>query len=132
MSYNDFLMAMSQMSSKKKARVVIDNHLIFIEALKEKNRWNMFTKVFHSSGHLPLSVQDCLTSAEFLRWQYHGAYLKLDVMTQSVYLVNEVEMAIGKYIPFRQHLNEFLVAADEWKETFECFAESDQIYTEII
>ena len=129
MSYNAFLIAMSQMASKKKARVVVNDHLIFIEALNRKNRWKMFTKVFHSSGYIPPSVQDCLASAEFLRWQYQGAYLKLDPLTQSLYLVKEIEMPVGKYIPFRHHLNEFIVAADEWKETLECFAENDRVYT---
>ncbi len=127
MSYNAFLIAVSQMAGKKKARVVVDNHLIFIEELKKKNRWNMFTKVFHSNGYLPPSVQDCLTSAGALRWQCRGPYLRLDAMTQSVYLVNEVEMPVGKYIPFRLHLNEFLAAANEWKKTLECFAKNDRI-----
>ncbi len=117
---------MSQLAGKKKARIVIDNHLIFIDALKKKNRWSLFTKVFDSDGYLPPSVQDCLSSAEFMRWQHGGAYLKVDALTQSIYLMNEIEMERGKYIPFRRHITNFVTAADEWKETLEMFAENDR------
>lgn len=129
MSYSSFLIALGQMAGKKKARVLVNNHLIFIEALSKKNRWKVFTKVFHLDGYIPPSIQDCLSSAEALRWQYQGAYLKLDTKSQSVYLVSEVEMPIGKYIPFRRHLNAFIGASEEWRETLESFAQSDRLYT---
>ncbi len=128
MSYSSFLIAAGQMSSKKKARIEVNDHLIFIEALPQKGRWSLFTKVFHLDGYIPPSVQDCLSGAEYLRWQHEGAYLKVDAVSQSVYFVQEVEMPVGKYIPFRRHLNAFMDAADEWRETIQSFAQSDHVY----
>lgn len=127
MSYQAFLIAMSQTASNRKARFVINNQLVWMEALPKKDRWSLFTKIFHVDDCLPSSIQDCLTSSDFMRWQYQGAYLKYDAATDSIYLVNEVVMPAGKYIPFRRHLNEFLNAADEWKRALDSLAQKDCI-----
>jgi hypothetical protein len=60
-----------------------------------------------------------------LRWQNSGAYLKLDPLTYSVYLFQEVEMEEGKYIPFKHHLSNFSMVAEEWRSILRDFAEKD-------
>lgn len=125
MSYDAFLLVMSQLAGNRKARVVIDENVIFFEAFQKKNRLKIYTKVFNGDGYLPKSVRSCVSSSGILQWQNRGAYLKLDSLTDSVLLVQEVEMEEGKYIPFKHHLSDFSTVAQEWKEILQDFASKD-------
>jgi hypothetical protein len=127
MSYNAFLIAMSQLASKKKARIVIQGHLIEIEASKKKNRWNLSTTVFSEDGFIPLSIRSSLSSVGSFRWQTQGPHLKLDPISNSVVLLDEVEMPEGKFIPFRHQLNRFAHAVEEWKEILRSLADQDHM-----
>ena len=125
MSYDAFLVVMSQLAGHRKARVVINGDVIFFEASEKKNQWTLFTKVFTGEGFLPRSVRSCVSSGGILRWQGEGAYLKLDVSSHCVYLIQEIQMQEGKYIPFRHYLSDFLNIAEEWKEILQDIAEGD-------
>jgi hypothetical protein len=119
MSYDAFLLVMSQLAGKRKARVVIQSRVIFFEMSQKKNRCILYTKVYSGEGALPKSVRSCFVSSQLLRFQSRGTYLKLDPSAGCIYLFREVEMQMGKYIPFRDHLEDFSLAASEWKETFQ-------------
>lgn len=125
MSYDAFLLVMSQLAGKRKARVVIDSEVIFFEASQKKSHYTLYTKVYSGDGYLPKNVRSCVSSSGLLRWQQSGAYLKLDPFTHSVYLFQEIEMEGGKYIPFRHHLSDFSMVAAEWREILQDFARRD-------
>lgn len=125
MSYEAFLLVMSQLAGNKKARVVVRENVIFFEKSDKEHQLILYTKVYFGEDDLPHSVRSCLSSNGVLRWQHNGAYLKLDPPSNSVYLLEEVQMEDGKYIPFRHHLNNFSAIADEWKEILQEMAERD-------
>jgi hypothetical protein len=125
MSYDAFLLVMSQLAGNRKARVVIQGNVIFFETSKKKNHLTLYTKVYAGDGYLPKSVCSCVSSNGMLRWQHNGAYLKLDPLFHSVYLFKEIEIEEGKYIPFKHHLSDFSTVVAEWKEILQEFAEKD-------
>jgi hypothetical protein len=125
MSYDAFLVIMSQLAGHRKARVVINGEVIFFEPSEKKNHWTLYTKVFVGEGFIPKSVRACVSSGGILRWQANGAYLKLDIPSHCVYLIQEVEMQDGKYIPFKHYLSDFSAVADEWREILQDIAEGD-------
>jgi hypothetical protein len=131
MSYGAFLLVMSQLVDKRKARVVIQSEVVFFEIAQKKNHYILYTKVYSGEGYLPKNVRSCFASSGMWRWQSKGAYLKLDVSTSSVYVFQEVEMQKGKYIPFRDHLNAFSSVASEWREIFQDFARKDYAFLPI-
>ncbi len=124
MSYNAFLLVMNQLAGNKKARIVMQGNVIFFEATG-KNRLKISTIVYSGDDYLPKSVHSCVSSQGVLRWQHRGAYLQLDRQTHSVFLIEEIEIEEGKYIPFRNHLSDFSMVAAEWKEILREFSESD-------
>lgn len=131
MSYNAFLLVMSQWMSKKKAHLVIQGHVIFFESSLKKNHVKLSTQVFSGENHLPPGIRACVSSYGEFRWQKGGAYLKLDLKTHSILLIEEVEMEKGKYIPFKQRLSAFLSAAVEWKEILQEIAEKDYSFVRL-
>jgi hypothetical protein len=125
MSYESFLMVTSQLAGSRKARAVIDGEVVFFDASEKKNRWTLYTKVFCGDGYLPKDVRACVSSSGVLRWQQMGAYLKLDPLTHSVYLFQDVEMEEGKYIPFKHNVDHFCMVANEWRDILKGFADND-------
>ena len=126
MSYKAFLIVMSQLAGNRKARVIVQGNTIFFEKIK-KNHWIVYTPVYSGDDYLPPSVRSCVPSHGTLRWQNKGAYLKLDPLSHSVYLFEEIELEEGKYIPFKHHLSNFSSIAAEWKEILQDFAERDSV-----
>lgn len=116
---------MSQLSGKRKARVVIQDEFIFFEPSPKENHFTIYTKVYSGEGYLPQAIRSCVSSSGVLRWQESGAYLKLDPLTHSVYLFQEVQMEMGKYIPFKHFLGDFCKVSAEWRDIFKEFAEKD-------
>jgi hypothetical protein len=128
MSYDAFLLVMSQLAGKKKARVVIQGLVIFFEPSHKQNHWVLSTQIFSGEGYLPSSVRSCVSSGGMLRWQHRGAYLKLDPKTHSVHLIEEIQMEENQYIPFKSYLNEFLSVATEWKDILHELADRDSVF----
>ncbi len=131
MSYDAFLLVMSQLAGKRKARVVLKGEVIFFETSPKKNHWVLYTKVFSGDGYLPKDVRSCVSSSGVLRWQHSGAYLKLDPLTHSVFLFQEIEMEKDKYIPFKHHLSDFSMVAAEWREILQDFAKRDHSFVHV-
>lgn len=127
MAYDVFLLVMSQLAGRRKARVVIQGEVVFFEVSDKKNRLIFSTKIFSGDGDLPPSVRSCVFSNGVLRWQQNGAFLKLDPNIHCVSLVQEVEMEKNKYLPFRRHLEDFCGIASEWREILRGFAEQDEM-----
>lgn len=129
MSYQAFLVVMSQLAGNQKARAVIDGNVVFFESsFQKKNRMKIYTKVFDGDGYLPKSVRSCLSSSGTLRWHHGGACLKLDPKAHCVWLIEEFEMTEGKYIPFRNALGDFSLAVEEWKQTLQEIAAKDHSF----
>ena len=125
MLHQSFLLVMSQLASKRKARVTIQNEEIFFQATEKKNHYVLYTKVYSGDGYLPSQIRSMVSSSGVLRWQQSGAYLKLDPLTYSVFLFQEVQMEEGKYIPFKRLMNDFCEVSAEWREILKSFAEKD-------
>jgi hypothetical protein len=126
MSYYDaFLTILTQLAGKKRARVVVQGSVIFIESAGgKKDRWAVSTRVFSGEGYLPRSVKECVSSSGLLKWQERGAYLHLDPAEQAIYLVHEIDSS-PKYVPFKYMMNDFVTVANEWREILEDFASRD-------
>ena len=131
MSYEAFLLVMSQLVGNKKARVVVQDNVIFFEKSDKEDSLTLYTQVYLGEDSLPNSVRACVPSSGLLRWQCNGAYLKLDPLSHSVYLFEEIPMEDGKYIPFRHHLSRFSDAANEWKEILQEIADRDSASNQI-
>ena len=122
MEYNAFLLFLNQISSQRKAKVVIQGSVIFIEKSCHTGHWSISTKILANS-----SLGSYLSRGSF-RWQENGAYLKIDRETQSVYLVQEI-ISSKKYIPFKHVMQDFASVAEEWKEILEgCSAQENLMF----
>lgn len=108
MSYTHFLLTHHQLSTSRKARIVVDGHPIFVEESPCTKKWTLRTEV-HPNHH-----PDVVRS---LRWQERGAYLQQDRETETVQLIQEIPSS-KKYIFFRQFLHDFANVANEWREIF--------------
>ncbi len=125
MSYVAFLVVMSQLDTKKQARILIKRNEILIEPSKKKDKWMLYTKVYSGDPMIPRSVRSCISTSGVFRWQHRGAYLKLDADTHSVFLTEEVEMERGKYLPFKHRISDFAMVAEEWREILQEFSDRD-------
>lgn len=130
MEYEDFLLMMSQLSSQKKARIVVQGSVYFIETTSKKNKWLISTQLFEGSNSLPSTVNQCVSSCGTLRWDFGGAYLKLDRDESNLYLMQEIETD-AKYVPFRYLMSDFIDIAEEWKEILDDFSQRDHTSTRI-
>ena len=128
MSYKAFLLVMSQLAVRKTARVVFEDNTIFFEATEENDRLKFQTKVYGGEGYIPPSVRACVSSGGTLRWQESGAYLQLEESSFSIHLIQEAEMQMGKFVPFRNTLSDFSRVADEWREILQELDEKDCSY----
>jgi hypothetical protein len=117
MHFKEFLILTHQLSSKKRATFVVDGYLVAIEATNKKNCWKISTKICHVENPLSSTLQDCLRGTDLFRWNRSGPFLMQDPSTGSIYLVKEIEMPLGKFIPFRHHLNAFQASISEWCDT---------------
>ena len=125
MSYETFLLFITQMDSQRKAKVVIQGSVIFIESSQKKDNWNLSTKILRRENkNFPSFARDCISYTGLLKCQGRGAYLKLDSETNSIYLVQEI-ISSKKYLPFKYLIQDFASVAHEWKEILEEFSARD-------
>ena len=83
-------MFLDQITSQKKAKVVIQGSVIFIETSNHTGHWSLSTRILDNRS------KDPSLSRDSLRWQQRGAYLKTDPDTDSIYLVPDI--VTGKQI----------------------------------
>ncbi len=126
MEYSAFLLFLSQISSQRKAKVVIQGSVIFIEKSCHTGHWSISTKILGSRTKQLNSLLGPYLLRGSLRWQERGAYLKMDEETQSVYLVQEV-LSSKKYISFKSLIQDFASVASEWKEIFEAGSDEENL-----
>lgn len=123
MSYHSFLYLLSQIGSQNKAKIIVEDHTIFIERDPETNGWNLSTNLFRvDRKNFSYGAWQCLSQGGSLRWQKKGAYLKHDRDTSSIYLVQEI-LSSKKYLPFKHLIQDFTSIAREWKEILEGFVQ---------
>lgn len=116
MSYDLFLLVMSQLSTKRKASIVLHGNVISIETQEKANQWKLSTPIYCGDECIPQAVRACVSSNGTLRWQVGGPYVKLSPKSHSVLLIQEISLEKGKYLPFKHHLNDFQKVAEEWRE----------------
>ncbi len=118
MEYNAFLVFLNQIANQKKAKVVVQGSVIFIETSSHKGQWNLSTKILGTELKRIQKSLGLPMSKGSLKWQGKGAYLKADPETDSLYLMQEI-ISSSKYIPFRHVIQDFASVASEWKEILE-------------
>jgi hypothetical protein len=119
MNYNIYLFLLHQLSFKKKAQCVVQGNVIFIEAKPKTKYWEISTKLVDGQlQKIPSFLKDSLTSRGILKWQERGAYLRLDPVSNHLYLIQDVK-ASNKYIPLKYLINDFAKVATEWKNLIE-------------
>ncbi len=123
MSHQAFLMALSQMTSHQKARIMVDEHIILIN--EGPRGWNFSTEVFSVEGKLPSSISSCISPSGRIHVPHQGPYLTCDADHQAIVLIWEAVLEKGKYLPFRDHLKVFIEAAVEWRETLQMLADRE-------
>lgn len=127
MCHESFLLVLSQLAQRNKARIVKQGSVIFVETLPVSKKWKLSTPVYSGQGYIPHSVRECVgSSSGTLRFQSEGAYLKLDEETHNVNLIQEIESSV-KYVPFRYSMRDFAKVAEEWREILDEFARRDHV-----
>jgi hypothetical protein len=118
--YSTFLLILSQLTGQKRARVVVQDKVVFVDVSTSKGKecWTLSTQVYQGEGEIPSSVHSYVSGTDLLRWQQKGAHLKIEPRSNSVLLVEEIQMPGQKYIFFRAHFEKFLQSVAEWKEIF--------------
>jgi len=116
MYYQLFLEALSQLSSKGTASLALENGTIYIQSLLGNNTWRISTPLFQGNGRIPEPVLSCVSSRGNLHWQKTGAYLQLEDSTQTLSLIDQMEIKTDKYLSFKKHISDFIELSREWKE----------------
>jgi hypothetical protein len=115
--YKAFLLFLSQMVGQRKAKIVLQGNVIFVETESKNERWSLSTKILDLTLGSGAKKSKNLLSRGFLKWQEKGAYLKVDPETQSLCLIQHIASS-KKYLPFKAVVQDFALLAVEWKEIF--------------
>lgn len=127
MEYAAFLILLNQIESQKKAKVVVQGNVIFIETSCNNGHWSLSTKILRIQSKKLQRTLGSYLSRSRLKWQEKGAHILIDPDTQAVQLVQEI-IPSKKYLPFKYVVQDFASVATEWKEIFEeCSEEEDVI-----
>lgn|GEM_PF-3765277 len=110
MHYQLFLLILTQLYEKNNTSLEVDDRKLFI--YKEEKGWFLSTLIFQGK-EIPREFQ----SLSHFYWQQKGAFIKLDISTSSVYLVQEISLM--KYSILKVLVVDFLKQADEWNSLLE-------------
>jgi hypothetical protein len=119
MYYQLFLQTLTQLSSKGTAILILENGTIYIQSVLGNDKWRISTPLFKGNGHIPEALRSCVSSRGNLHWQKSGAYLQLEASTQTLSLIDEMEIMKDKYLSFKKHIRDFIELSQEWKEIFD-------------
>lgn len=126
MEYNAFLNFLHQMESQRKAKVVVQGSVIFIETTGKSGHWSLSTKILRvENKKLEKTLSSYLSRSKF-QWQSFGPHITFDRETESVELVQEI-VPSKKYIPFKFVMEDFANVASEWKEIFEEYGDQEDL-----
>lgn len=131
MEYNAFLLFLNQITSQRKAKVVVQGSVIFIETTSQTGHWCLSTKILGSQVKKLQGSLGSYLSRSSLKWQSKGAYLKVDPDTNAVYLIQEI-LSSKKYLPFKYLIQDFASVAIEWKEILEECSEEENLMLRLI
>lgn len=131
MEYNAFLIFLNQIENQRKAKVVIQGSIIFIETSSQIEHWSLSTKILGCSNKKLGRSLGLYTGAQSWKWQEKGAYLKVDPETDSLYLVQEIS-SFKRYLPFKYLIQDFANIASEWKEIFQDYEEGESAISRFI
>ena len=115
MSHAQFLLALGQLGSKKRADITFQELPIRIESDSQKKIWTVSTAVYVGEGEIPHSVRACLPSSSMLQWQTDGPYIRIE--GERILLEQKIPFPFH-FLSFRKNLSEFCPQAEEWKEIF--------------
>ncbi|HEY2810126.1 MAG TPA: type III secretion system chaperone [Rhabdochlamydiaceae bacterium] len=115
MDYKLYLHTLCQLSSKGRAAVTYDGHMLHIEPLKQNNTWRFSAPIFDKGRHSAL-LHSCLSQAGTFRWQGKGAYLRRDLDTDALALIEEVNMNKASFIAFKRAIEQFISTVRDWHE----------------
>lgn len=118
MTYQIFVRILSQLSQRNCAKVEVCEREILIS--KQGDRWSLSTMIFQGS-----EIPQEFKMLSRLHWQAQGAYIKMDVESQQVYLVQEV--AHLKYLHLKASVIDFLEVASEWSGLLHEMAEKEDV-----
>jgi Tir chaperone protein (CesT) family len=113
MPYQLFLDILLQLSSNKKAVITLDNGTIYIHPLREKNKWRIHMPLSHGDKSI---LRALMPHNGILRLDSQGPHLELDPSSQTLQLVDEIQIQKDKYITFKKQLDEFIRLSQEWQE----------------
>jgi hypothetical protein len=131
MEYNAFLLFLNQIENQRKAKVVVQGSIIFIETSSQAEHWSLSTKILSSSNKKLGKSLGLYTGIHAWKWQEKGAYLKVDPETDSLYLVQEIS-SFKRYLPFKYLIEDFASIALEWKEILQDQDEEDTLIPSFI
>lgn len=129
MSYNAFLLVVGQLTNKTTASFVHEELEITVEKVRGKH-WRLSSKVFDGEGFTPDSVKECVSAAGMLKWQSHGAFLKLNPSLHQVTLIHEI-LAPPGYASFKKLLSIFMEDAIEWRDILNDFSKKHCLHSSL-
>ena len=116
MSYQLFLETLNQLSSKGSAAIAHEKGMIYLQSMQEKNKWRISIPLIRGNKEIPAYLSQCVSSLGTLYWQKAGAYLQLDASSQTVSLIDEIEIVKDKYLSFKKTMSALIELSQEWKD----------------
>ncbi|MBM3207888.1 MAG: hypothetical protein FJZ57_04710 [Chlamydiae bacterium] len=131
MDHKNYLYLLHQLSFRKKAQCVVQGSVIFVESTPQSQNWQVSSRILDGDiKKIPRFLKNSLTSKGILKWQERGAYLRLDPVSNHVYLIQDVKVS-KKYVPFKYLINDFVQLATEWKNMIENITNSGEEFLHI-
>ena len=118
MNYSSFLLFLNQISSQRKAKVILQGSIIFVEMDFEAQTWDLSTKILRAENRKTKKQLESILPNKTFQWQEKGAYLVVNEERDFVYLKQKVNSS-KKYLLFKSLMEDFASIASEWKGIFE-------------
>jgi len=118
MLHQAYLLFLSQLRGKHSSHIHLHDRCVQVEYLEKKKLWLFSAPVYEGEKAFPQEVEACLSKTGSASRALQGVFLKLAPNSSAIVLQKEFSWEIGKYIPFKQSIEEFISLADEWQEVF--------------
>lgn len=113
MNYQVFLNVLLQLSSNKKAVITLDKGTIHIHPIRGKSRCRMQMPIYQEDRS---ELRALIPSSGILRLDPKGPHLELDPITNTLQLVDEIQIQKDQYLSFKTQLDAFIRLSEEWQE----------------
>lgn len=104
-NYHLYLRLMSQFSYKNVAKFEVLGRELIVS--RKEERWQIST-LLSQGEDIP---RDLIHFSE-MRWLKQGAYLKVDTLSHTLHLIQEVR--VPTYLSFKALMNDFLAQSEDW------------------